>query len=299
MASGLLGRTNLAFPPVWLSLSLPDRGEEISPLVEAALAADVPIDITSQPGLWGGHMRGTEAFLTTIGTAAYENASDEKHASDLLQAHFIETLSSIGREHIDIYFLRIRRAVEEYQISGALEALELARQEGHIRFIGICCDGPSLATLGMWQFHDAFDVLLVPRNHYDPEPYQTLSPLARERRVGIVTSRPLNWGYGLPFVALPAQLRLRNLTQGFYGLTLAQAAVADLALDHPVMVGVRSAEEVRLAVEAPGKHHATGLNEFLKPFIDSFDDDAQWAELAASDRPAERQAAERRGRDLA
>ena len=204
------------FPSVWLSLAVPPRPDLHEELVEAAVASGLPLDITSLPGLWGGHMRGTSAVVSCTSDARYAAATDESHATDLIQAHLIETLSCLGREHLDFYFLRVRRAVEEFQISGALQALELARQEGHIRFLGIFCDGPSLATLGVWQFNDAFEVLLVPRSQEDSEAYKTLAPLARERRVGVVTSEPL------------AELR---------------------PTDHPVMVGVRTAAEVRQAIE--------------------------------------------------
>lgn len=265
----------------------------------AALESGSPIDITSQPALWGGRMRGTEATLTCVSTHGYENATDDRHASDLIQAHLIETLSCVGRDYFDFYFLRVRQAVEEFQIAGALEAMEMARQEGHIRYLGICCDGPSLATLGLWQFHDAFEALLVPRNHYDPEPYETLAPLARKRRVGVVTSRPLNWGYGLPFVDLPSQWRLRNLTKGFYGLSLAQAVIGDLAQDAPVMVGVRSAKEVREALEAPEKYRPDGLREFLGPFVEAWDSEEMWSEFSDSSEPALKSAALRRARAFA
>lgn len=287
----LLGRTNRAFPSVWLSLSLPDRPDAYDDLIAAALASGAPIDVTSQPGLWGGRMRGTEAILSCVSSSHFENAHDESHATDLVQAHLIETLSCIGREYFDFYFLRVRRGVEEYQISGALQAMELARQEGHIRYLGICCDGPSLATMGVWQFHDAFDVLLVPRNHYDSEPYDTLAPMARERRVGIVTSRPLNWGYGLPFAALPASLA------SDVDPTLAPAVIGAFAQDHPVMVGVRSAEEVRLAIEAPSLAPGEGLREALQPYLEGFDSEEEWADLLLSQRANLRAAAQRRVRD--
>jgi hypothetical protein len=294
VSHGLLGRTNREFPSVWLSLSPPRHREDLADLVSAALEAKVPIDITSSPGLWGGQMRGTDAFLTCISSFDYEHANDERHAADLVQAHLIETLSCIGREHFDIYFLRIRRAVEEYQISGALEALEAARQEGHIRYIGLCCDGPSLAILGAWQFHDAFDVILTPRNHLDEEAYHTLAPLAKERRVGVITSRPLNWGFGLPFVKFPSQWRLRNLTQSFYGLSLAEAVIADLAVDHPVLVGVRSAEEVLKAIAAPAKQRPTGLRAFLAPYCEAWNSEEEWVALKGSEDAELKAAFERR-----
>ncbi len=278
----LLGRTNLEFPSVWLSLSAPRSPVSYSELVGAALEAKVPIDITSQPALWGGHLRGTEAFLTCLSTTDYLHASDDKRAADFTQAHLIEVLSGIGREHIDIYFVRVTQAAEEYQITGLLEALENARQEGHIRFIGVACDGPSLATLGLWQFHDAFDVILVPRNHYDDESYQTLNPLASQRRVGVVTSRPLNWGHGLPFVAMPDLWRQRNLTQSFYGMSLAQAVLADLSREHPVMVGVRTPKEIQQAMEVAQLRCPDGIKSMLEPFREAFDSDDFWVSLAES-----------------
>ncbi|MGV3615866.1 MAG: hypothetical protein ACO1SV_11075 [Fimbriimonas sp.] len=287
----LLGRTNRAFPPVWLSLSLPDRPDAHDELIAAALASGAPIDVTSQPGLWGGRMRGTDAILSCVSSSHFEDAHEESHATDLVQAHLIETLSCIGREYFDFYFLRVRRGVEEYQISGALQAMELARQEGHIRYLGICCDGPSLATMGVWQFHDAFDVLLVPRNHYDSEPYDTLAPMAKERRVGIVTSRPLNWGYGLPFAAIPARLAPH------VDPTLAPAIIGAFAKEHPVMVGVRSAEEVRLAVEAPKGAPRDDLGKALRPYLDGFDSEEEWSDLLLSEQPHLRAAAQRRGRE--
>ena len=296
MASGRLGRTNRVFPSVWLSLSLPYPGGDLDALVHSALEANTPIDITSQPALWGGKMRGTEATLCSIGTTEYERSNDETHACDLVQAHLIEILSSIGREKLDFYFFRVRTNAEEYQISGALQALEWAKQEGHVAHIGICCDGPSLATLGAWQFHDAFEVLLVERNHYNSEPYDTLAPLAKERRVGVITSRPLNWGFGIPFVSLPEHWRLRNLTQSFYGLSLAQAVIADLAEDHPVLVGVRSPEEVQQAVKAIELPRPSGLEAMLEPFIQSFDDEEQWKALLTCEHPEIRAAAMRRTR---
>lgn len=154
-------------------------------------------------------------MVTGISAADFERATDEAHAADLVQAHLFEMLTCVGRDFLDVYFLRIRRAVEEYQIAGALMTLELAKQEGHIRFLGIYSDGPAMATLGMWQFHDAFELLLVPKL---PEPgggeaYTALTPLAHERRVGVVALTPLS--------------------------EFASCA------NHPTMVAVRSADEVK------------------------------------------------------
>ena len=278
MADTLLGRTNRAFPPVWLGLSMPHSGGEaaIDALAASAREANVPLDISGNPALWGGRLRGDDSlFLTATSTNGYERANDDRHAIDLVQAHLIETLSAIGREWIDVYFLRIRRAVDEAQLSGALEAMELARQEGHIRHLGIVCDGPSLATLGMWQFHDAFDLLLVPRNHHDDEAYRTLAPLAKERRVGVVTSKPLDWGWGLPFTALLGTLPTGG---GQGGGSLAQAAIGAFAREHPVLVGVRTPEEVASALAAP-EAFVDDLAARLAPLRNRFEDETTWLSL--------------------
>lgn len=156
-------------------------GRPPSDVVASALEAKTVLDISANPALWGGQMRGTDALLMTRGGLEIERAPDEKTACDLIQAHLIQTLSAIGREYIDFYFLQVRRRLEEYQITGALQALESAKQEGHIRFLGLAAEGPGLAVQSVWQFHDAFEVLLL------REPDEGLTGFARERRVGVVT----------------------------------------------------------------------------------------------------------------
>lgn len=296
MPATVFGRTNVTVPPVWLSLAPPHVPNEgwLDELVGSALEGNCPIDVSGQPGLWGGALRGKEACILTIGDGGISRATEEAHAMHLLQAHLIETLCAVGRETLDYYFLRIRGRLEEYQINGALTALELARQEGHLRYLGICCDGPAMATLAAWQFHDAFEALLIPRNHYDQDDYKALSPLAHERRVGVITSRPLEWGFGLPFTELPSQWRLRNLTQSFYGLTIGQAAISDLAKNNPVLVSVRTPKEVRLALEAVGKTLPEGLDAMLEPFRQAFEDDECWQAMLSAEEPWLKEAAQRR-----
>lgn len=183
MNSNVLGRTNVEYPKIWAALGV---SSESTPeeLVNAVRDLKIPIDISSQPALWGGFLRGGEDVLVQRGTTHYERATSQDHATDLMQAHLIEVLSSIGREMVDFYFLRVRRAVEEFQINGVLAALEFAKQEGHIRHIGLLADGPSLAVQSVWQFHDAFEVVLLPEQ--DEQELKALVGLAHDRRVGVV-----------------------------------------------------------------------------------------------------------------
>jgi aryl-alcohol dehydrogenase-like predicted oxidoreductase len=129
------------------------------------------------------------------GGAEVEMAPSERLACDWIQAHFIEALSAVGRDWFDFYFLRIRSNLAEHQVNGALLALENARQEGHIRHIGIDCLGSDESVRRSWQLHDAFEVALI----HDPE--SRLIGFARERRVGIVTTFPSAHTTLLPFRA--------------------------------------------------------------------------------------------------
>lgn len=241
--NAILGRTNRAFPPVWLSLSDPSDPGDAEPLVQAAIESGLPIDVTASPARWGGLLRNhEEPFVTCIGNADYASAVDATHATDLVQANLIEILSCLGRPRLDIYWLRVLRAVEEFQIAGALEALESARQEGHVGYLGLFAQGPGLAVQAVWQFHDAFEVLLVPRNHADDAAYRLLAPMAASRRVGVVSCRPLNWQGRGPFFRDP---RMGKHQAG----RLPARILADLAQEHPVMVGVRHPAEIQAARE--------------------------------------------------
>ena len=185
----VFGRTNRAVPKVWLKLVAPSPAdpEAIEPLINAAIEANTILDISSQAALWGGFVRSSNVPLMTIGRHDVERAVSSDQAANFVQAHLIEVLSAIGRDHIDFYYMPYRRALEEFQIDGILEALENAKSDGVIRHLGLAPNGPPMAALGLWQFHDAFEtVLLRPGEDYD-----MLAPMAQERRVGIVSAGPV------------------------------------------------------------------------------------------------------------
>lgn len=180
-SSGLLGRTNRAFPLRWLDLV---PGDDPARTAAAAAASGLPLHVARQPALWGGYLRGRDdLFLTMTSDLLYERATESTHAMDLTQAHLIQSLSSIGREWVDVYWFRARKPVEEFQIAGVLEVLESARQDSHIRHLGLWAEGPAYGMLSLWQFHDAFELICLPN---DNESQEVLVPLAGERRVGVV-----------------------------------------------------------------------------------------------------------------
>lgn len=187
--SKLLGRTNRTFPSLWLRLAVPPEPRDESwpdDLCRSARACGVPIDVSSQPALWGGLLRAHDGVLMATGGIGIRRATNDRQAADLVQAELIQLLSAIGRDYVDLFFLQVREPPSEHQIDGALEALETARQEGHIRHIGLQCSGPPHATLGAWQFHDVFEALLLDRGPEVREAYDMLVPIAQQRRVGVV-----------------------------------------------------------------------------------------------------------------
>ena len=144
-------------------------------------------------------------------------------------------------------------------MNGALEALEAARQDGHIAFLGLQAEGNPMAVRSVWQFHDAFEALLVPRSHLEAEAYDALAPLAKERRVGVLTHGALDW-----LQEPPAEWRYANLTRSFYGLTLRQAVLADLAREAPVLACVGTADEVAEAAAVPNLTVPEGVGALVR-----------------------------------
>lgn len=227
MTERVFGRTNLPFPSVWLSLRVPSERADggIAGLVEAALASGAPLDVSSAPGLWGGAMRATEAVLMRLGAKDLARATGEEHAANLVRAHLIETLCAIGREHLDFYFLRFGDAPTEDQISGALSALEEARQEGHVRFLGLCAVEQPSAAFDVCRRHDAFEAILTGL----PVAERTLAGLAQERRAGLL---------------------IHHSSLGAAEVEHANSPAAFAAFTH--LIAVSSPDEVRRAVALGG-----------------------------------------------
>jgi hypothetical protein len=167
--------------------------------MDHALRLNVPIDISAAPALFGNSLvEPKDAILIQNSSRDLERATDSKHAGDLVQAHLIETLSAIGRPYIDFYFVRSRKAYEEAQISGIMEALESARQEGHVQFFGLYVESFP-ASIANWQFHDAFEVVSIPS----------------ARRAGLITrvedSNPRTHGSGTVLFSVKAVSDLQQM----------------------------------------------------------------------------------------
>jgi hypothetical protein len=184
----VFGRTNRSFPSIWLALQLPrleDSPEGFEGFVARAIQLDTPLDISAAPAIFGSLTRQkNDVVLIQNSSVDFERASGSSHAADLVYAHLIETLSCIGRPCIDFYFLRSRVALEEAQLAGILETFEVARQEGHIRFLGLRIENFN-ASIANWQFHDAFDVVSASEK-LSSEDRETARRMADQRRCGFI-----------------------------------------------------------------------------------------------------------------
>ena len=187
MEDYFLGRTNKYFPPLWVSLQTPSPFFFAKDVLDPLLARTTVIDFSSNPVLFGNVLRGrNDLILKCSSSSCLENAIDESHAFNLIQAELIQNLCAIGRSRIDFFMLTIRSSLEEFQISGALHALEQAIQEGNVGYTGLKVTGSPLSTLALWQFRDGFDVIEIQATPDSHASLEAILPLASARRVGIV-----------------------------------------------------------------------------------------------------------------
>ncbi|MCW5939331.1 MAG: hypothetical protein KF884_02625 [Fimbriimonadaceae bacterium] len=253
--SQFFGRTNVSLPRAWLALlARGSDAEARDTLVGRALDLGAPLGVSSAPSLWGPSLGRREATLVACGALEVCRALDSKQAFDIVTGELVALLSALGRDHVAFYFLKVRSALEEHQIAGSIEALHAAKEEGLVRFAGLRCDGPGMVGLGLWRLHDAFEAVMVPRSPTVTEPYDTLAPLAQERRVGLVTRSPFRWG---PPDPAPERLGMKEVALGWLRSAMEEA---------PVIVGVSCPEEID-AVANPAP--AVSSEEALRRYRDA------------------------------
>jgi aryl-alcohol dehydrogenase-like predicted oxidoreductase len=127
--------------------------------------------------------RRNEIFLTS-----------KSHARDKEGAlsHLAETLNNMKTKHLDLWQIHDVRTDDEVDIifgpGGALEAFVQAKQEGHVRFIGITGHHDPKIIGRCLNLFD-FDTVLMPVNPAEPQYKNFLShvaPIARGKGMGII-----------------------------------------------------------------------------------------------------------------
>ncbi len=155
-----------------------------------------------------------------------------------------ESLRRLGTDHLDLWQLHDLREREELDAifgkGGAIEAVEQARADGRVRFVGITGHhDPSILVEAMRRY--PVDTVLCAINPADPRRAPFMSTVvaeARRRDVGVI---------GMKVMAAGALLQDRAATPE--ELIRYAASVADT-----VIIGCSSIAEVRTNLEAGRKH---------------------------------------------
>lgn len=209
-------------------------------MAEMAVKWQAPVEISSSQVMWGHYLRGADVpFIGLIGREV-NKAGDAASASRMLQASLLALLSALGRDCLEFCFLPVKTALEEHQITGALEAMEEAREEGLIKFFGLQVLGSPWAAQSVWQFHDAFEAIMIPQTP-SGESEASLRPMADGRRVGVVMSSPLTLG-GKESLGIAPEVQKASGNDNPH-LTLLAAS----AKNGPTLLGLRSVKEMEEA----------------------------------------------------
>jgi aryl-alcohol dehydrogenase-like predicted oxidoreductase len=120
---------------------------------------------------------------------------------DGMKAHVEESLQRLQTDHIDCYQIHDLGTEEQLaQITGpngALKALEEARRDGSVRFVGVTGHrNPEILARALQEY--PFDTLLVSLGamHAAVRPfYETVMPVAQERGVGVLAMKVMAYGW--------------------------------------------------------------------------------------------------------
>ncbi|HEY3781675.1 MAG TPA: hypothetical protein VGL56_11355 [Fimbriimonadaceae bacterium] len=263
MSEGRPATRALSTSRLWFSLSLPGNPKELEPLAEAAVKSDCPIDISSQPALWGHYLRGANREIVAIGGLDLTLATSFDHAADLVYAKMLEILCAIGQETMSCFFLPVYGRETAVQMQGAVRAVSNARAEGNLQNVGVYAAGNADFALQQLQRYEVFEVILAPRNHSTPEALGWPKSALIRTHSTLVTCSPFNWGGGMPFFQ-PLSSELDS------NVALRQQILKELGQEFPVMVGVRTAAEIEEAMEALNSNSTLDLSEALTPYRERF-----------------------------
>jgi hypothetical protein len=264
MTEGSPASRTLSSARIWLSLSLPSNPSELEPLVAAAISAGCPIDVSSQPALWGHYLRGSGCTIAAVGGVDITTATSFDHAADLVYAKMLETLCSIGSENIECFFLPLSGLESAVQLQGAIRAVSTAKAEGNLKTVGLYAAGNPDYALQQLQRYEVFEVILAQCNHSTLELLDWPKSAHIRSHASLVTCSPFAWSGHSPFFDLdvpwPGDKRI-----------LRQQVLQELARNHPVMVGVRTASQVEEALAAFDSEPHLDLYEALRPFREGFE----------------------------
>lgn len=167
------------FPAVWLRLPAPHLVEagEREAIAATLEGSSTVVDITSGPALWASLLAGRQRLSAEC--ALDKLAYERQQASEHLEADLVSLLSATEGRGFFALFCEFG-AANSNLVEGALEVLELARQDGLAGHIGISVRSEEERAAAVVRSHDAFDAALVDASH------SLLMTVAHDRRLPVV-----------------------------------------------------------------------------------------------------------------
>jgi len=195
MKTRILGRTGLEVSAVGFG-GIPIQGigdDEADAVIGAALDAgitffDTARGYTDSEAKLGRALAGRRGVVVASKTMARDAAA--------MAADIETSLGNLGREVVDLYQMHNVATAEVLAKvigpGGAYEAMDRARRDGKIRFIGVT--GHSREVLAKAVATDLFDTVQHPYNPLEPEWRAEVIPAARARGMGIIGMKPAAGG---------------------------------------------------------------------------------------------------------
>lgn len=176
------------------AIEQPENEAVAVPIIERAL--DLGVNYLDTSARYGGEARWSERYLGQVmrrrRAQAFLATKTHDRTRDGSLRLLERSLQLLQTDHVDLWQLHAMSTMEDVEAvcrkGGALEALERARAEGMVRFVGLSGHtDPDVLAAAMRRHR--FDCVLMALNAADPHhlPFQReLLPLAVEQELGVI-----------------------------------------------------------------------------------------------------------------
>lgn len=185
-----LGRTGLKVTTVAFGCMITSDGSVVE------RAADIGINYfdTARGYQGGNNERMVGAALKAKRNSLY--ISSKSHAATKEQAleDLDTSLKQIGTDHLDIWYLHAKSKAEELT-DGLLEAQQIARQQGKIRFAGVSTHSGQPEVIDAAVKSGKIDVVLVAYNFTMDADMEAAIDRAKKAKLGVVAMKVMAGGF--------------------------------------------------------------------------------------------------------
>jgi LSD1 subclass zinc finger protein len=179
-------------------------------------AADLGINYFDTARLYqgGNNERMTGAALKSRRDSVYISSKSEARTRKGLLQHLDTSLKELGTGYLDIWYLHDYRQPSDIT-DEVLEAQEIAKKQGKIRFKGISTHTNQAAVIRAALAKKHFDVILTSYNFAMDKGLEPVLAQARKAGVGLVAMKVMAGGYrNEPYYPTPGGLRRRLKQEG-------------------------------------------------------------------------------------